>query len=85
MAHNLATIDGRTAMTFVGETPWHKLGTRMDSISSIHLSAFGVTPDDDEWSELRLRAKHSSNRSFNSIAISRSGQRFLFPCRRRTS
>ena len=35
MAHNLATIDGRIAMAYQGETPWHKLGTRIDSDPSI--------------------------------------------------
>lgn len=29
MAHNLATINGRTAMAYQGATPWHKLGTRV--------------------------------------------------------
>jgi phage/plasmid-like protein (TIGR03299 family) len=29
MAHNLAEINGRVAMAYQGETPWHKLGTRM--------------------------------------------------------
>lgn len=30
MAHELATTrDGRTAMAFVGDTPWHKLGQRV--------------------------------------------------------
>jgi phage/plasmid-like protein (TIGR03299 family) len=31
MPHNLATTDGRTAMAFFGETPWHNLGTRLDN------------------------------------------------------
>ena len=26
MAHNLATTNGRAAMVFYGETPWHELG-----------------------------------------------------------
>ena len=30
MSHNLATTEGRTAMMFYGEAPWHKLGTRLD-------------------------------------------------------
>jgi phage/plasmid-like protein (TIGR03299 family) len=29
MAHNLATTNGKTAMMYTGETPWHKLGTRL--------------------------------------------------------
>jgi phage/plasmid-like protein (TIGR03299 family) len=35
MAHNLATIDGRTAMAYQGETPWHQLGTRIASLTSV--------------------------------------------------
>ena len=30
MAHELAETNGRTAMMFFGETPWHKLGTKLE-------------------------------------------------------
>ena len=30
MAHNLANVTGRTEMAYYGETPWHKLGTKVD-------------------------------------------------------
>lgn len=30
MAHNLATTNGKTAMMYAGETPWHRLGTKLD-------------------------------------------------------
>lgn len=30
MAHDLATTDGRTAMMYTGEVPWHRLGTKLD-------------------------------------------------------
>jgi phage/plasmid-like protein (TIGR03299 family) len=30
MGHNLATIDGRIAMAYTGDTPWHSLGNRME-------------------------------------------------------
>jgi len=30
MAHNLATTNGKIAMAYWGETPWHKLGTKLD-------------------------------------------------------
>ncbi len=30
MAHNLATTNGKTAMMYTGEVPWHKLGTKLD-------------------------------------------------------
>ena len=29
--HNLATIDGKPAMMFVGQPPWHNLGTHFDN------------------------------------------------------
>jgi phage/plasmid-like protein (TIGR03299 family) len=31
MAHDLATTNGKTAMAYFGDTPWHRLGTRLDS------------------------------------------------------
>lgn len=31
MPHDLATTDGRTAMFYTGEVPWHGLGTRLDA------------------------------------------------------
>ena len=31
MAHDLATTNGRTAMAYFGELPWHRLGTRLDA------------------------------------------------------
>ena len=31
MAHELATSNGRSAMFYTGEVPWHGLGTRLDS------------------------------------------------------
>ena len=31
MAHELATTNGQPAMAFYGETPWHGLGTELDS------------------------------------------------------
>jgi len=31
MAHELATINGRTSMMYVGEVPWHSLGTRLSA------------------------------------------------------
>ena len=30
MAHELATTDGRTAMMYAGDIPWHGLGTQLD-------------------------------------------------------
>ena len=30
MAHDLATTNGRTAMAYFGDTPWHVLGKRLD-------------------------------------------------------
>jgi phage/plasmid-like protein (TIGR03299 family) len=31
MAHDLATTNGRTAMFYHGETPWHRLGTKLEN------------------------------------------------------
>src|SRR5271169_2697655 len=30
MPHNIAVINGKPAIMFVGETPWHGLGTHLD-------------------------------------------------------
>jgi phage/plasmid-like protein (TIGR03299 family) len=30
MAHNLNETNGKTSMMYVGETPWHRLGTKLD-------------------------------------------------------
>lgn len=35
MAHDIAVINGRTAMAYQGETPWHGLGTKLPSITSV--------------------------------------------------
>jgi phage/plasmid-like protein (TIGR03299 family) len=45
MAHNLANIDGRVAMAYQGETPWHKLGTRIDSGTSINEAIVAASLD----------------------------------------
>ena len=34
MAHDLATTNGRTAMAFYGEQPWHRLGAKLERPSS---------------------------------------------------
>ncbi len=31
MAHDLATTNGKMAMAYFGETPWHRLGTKLDN------------------------------------------------------
>jgi phage/plasmid-like protein (TIGR03299 family) len=31
MAHNLATTNGKAAMFYFGEAPWHKLGTKLEN------------------------------------------------------
>jgi hypothetical protein len=30
MPHNLATTNGKTAMMYTGEVPWHRLGTKLN-------------------------------------------------------
>ena len=44
MAHELAETNGRTAMMFFGETPWHKLGTKLErpATASEALTAAGL-------------------------------------------
>jgi len=35
MAHNLAVINGETAMAYAGETPWHGLGKRLPKMANV--------------------------------------------------
>ncbi len=35
MAHNLATIQGRIAMAYSGESPWHNLGTQIPATTTL--------------------------------------------------
>ncbi len=46
MAHNLLTIDGRTAMAYATETPWHKLGTRTPGMTDV---ATALTAANLDW------------------------------------
>lgn len=36
MAHNIATIGGKAAMAYQGQTPWHKLGQRCESLTNVN-------------------------------------------------
>ena len=38
MAHNLATTDGRPAIAYFGDTPWHGLGTRLEEPANAELA-----------------------------------------------
>lgn len=49
--HNLATINGRTAMAYQGETPWHGLGESFESLRSVEAALKGGNLD---W-EVELR------------------------------
>jgi len=47
MAHNLNDSKGKPAMMYVGEVPWHKLGTKLDrpatAAEAIEAAGFGFT------------------------------------------
>jgi phage/plasmid-like protein (TIGR03299 family) len=71
MAHNLATINGRTAMAYQGETPWHQLGTRFPSITSIDQALTGAALD---WTvRLEDLALVSDGRKVSNKAVVRDG------------
>ena len=44
MAHNLMTTDDQAHMMYVGDLPWHKLGTQLDkpATSAEALKAAGL-------------------------------------------
>lgn len=47
MPHDLATTNGRTALAYFGELPWHRLGTRLEepTTAAEEITAAGL---DDE-------------------------------------
>jgi phage/plasmid-like protein (TIGR03299 family) len=47
LAHELSTVNGRTAIMYVGDVPWHGLGQRLESPASAHeaISAAGLDYD----------------------------------------
>jgi len=45
MAHNLATINGRIAMAYAGETPWHRLGVRMGDRADVQTALAAAALD----------------------------------------
>ena len=49
MAHELATTNGKTSMAYFGETPWHRLGTKLDepATAAIAMNAAGLNYDAD--------------------------------------
>ena len=49
MAHELASTNGKTSMAYFGETPWHRLGTKLDepATAAIAINAAGLNYDAD--------------------------------------
>lgn len=45
MPHELTSTDGRTAMAFAGETPWHGLGTKLDEPATAEEAIFAAGLD----------------------------------------
>jgi len=43
--HNLATINGRVSMAYQGQTPWHKLGTRMNGTTDVQAAMTAANLD----------------------------------------
>ena len=45
MAHNLAKINGKVAMAYLGETPWHRLGTEMIGFPTVEAALKAASLD----------------------------------------
>jgi len=83
MPANLAMINGRVAMAYVGETPWHRIGTHKDRFESVedamHAAAIDFTVRIEP-----LYVKLDSKRVFHKIdlkrAVLRSGDDEVLGC-----
>jgi hypothetical protein len=49
MAHELAMTNGRAAMAYFGETPWHRLGKKLDgpATAAVAMDEAGLNYDAD--------------------------------------
>lgn len=68
MAHNLETINGKIAMAYRGETPWHGLGTKVDEFTDVDHMLKAASLD---WTVAKEVVTHRNRPVKNKFALVR--------------
>lgn len=85
MSHNLNEANGRTSMMYVGEVPWHTLGTKLDhpatALEAIEAASLGFTvekiPLKTETLELPVESHFATVRTDTNQVLGVVGSRYI--------